>query len=125
MSIEIYKREPVRYPDPESGRWASNNGFRRRWLKNGQIHADAVNAAREDKAGPALRLCSAGLKQPKTFAASVVRMAKALPADIPAYRITEGVVWTPQLSWDYQGKKQLARLDWFPLRGMRRRLEAA
>lgn len=127
-NTEIFKDEPLRYPNPRSPNWMSNNGFRRRWLSIGQVHADAMNAARAGDAEPALTIVKASstLTQPKTFAKSLLRLAKTLPADVPGYRIGDGRVCIAQLNWRYDGHgHQVATFKYLSLWGLERPAERA
>ncbi|WP_296740421.1 hypothetical protein [Mesorhizobium sp.] len=93
------------------------NGFRQQQLRNGVRHAAAVNAARLGDASVALSVVIGADKQPKTFVKALLKLAKALPDRVPAYRIVGGQLSVPLLSWGYHHgfhKPRSVRLDWLP-----------
>jgi len=113
----VFPSEPVRYTD--RARWGWNNGFRRRWLANGARHAAVINAARRGDV-EALRAHAAtlgGLTQVGGWIKSAVALAAKLPADVPAYRVVDGRVCTPTLTWEFSGRsrRQVARLEGLPM----------
>lgn len=112
---DIFTAEPVRYTD--RARWFWNNGFRRRWLANGRRHAAVINAARRGDAEAVRRHAATlgGLSQPGTFTRTALRLAARLPADLPAYRIEGRRVCTPNLTWEFRGDRQTAKIEWLPL----------
>lgn len=119
MDREIFAGEPIRYP--EASRRGSNNGFRRRWLTNGERHAAAVNAARRGDTSAALAVVIGAAEQPKTFAKALLKLANALPGDVPAYRISSGKLYVPSLQWGYHRgfrSPRTAELHWLPCGGI-------
>lgn len=102
------------------------NETRKRFIKVGKRHAEAVNLARHGKFSEALKIAEEhGLTQPKSFVSSMERLSRSLTADIPSYRVEGDTVFIPHLSWDYRGKRQVARLDWYPSFGLDDRSAAA
>jgi len=97
------------------------NGWRQHVISLGCIHANAVNAARRGDTSPALGIVIGASAQPKTFAKALLKLAKALPENIPPYRIEEGKLWIPSLEWGFRNgfhKPRTLRLDWLPCWGV-------
>lgn len=88
-----------------------------RFKEVGRTYAAAVNAARRGDTALGLEL---GIHdtQPKTFAKALLKLAKALPADIPDQREQEGMRFIPLLSWCYHRgfhRPRTLELDWCPI----------
>lgn len=97
------------------------NGWRQHIITLGCINANAVNAARRGDTSAALAVVIGADEQPKTFAKAVLKLAKALPGDVPPYRMDEGKVWIPSLQWGHHRgfhKPRTLRLDWLPCWGL-------
>lgn len=109
--------QPVRYP--EYRRWTMNNGFRQQWLNVGERNAAAINAARRgDKAAVAEHIATlGGVHQPKTLLRSALKVAAKLTGDVPGYKIVDGTVVTPHLTWRWSGRRQAAVIEWRPMWG--------
>lgn len=109
--------QPVRYTD--AARWMWNNGFRSLWLARGRAEAAAINAARRGDLDAVLAHVSqlGGISQNRSVAASAIKLAGKLAADLPAYKIENGTVFIPTLTWDFHGRsrKQVARIEWLPM----------
>lgn len=112
-----------RYPD--RARWGWNNGFRRRWLALGDRNAAAINAARRGDLAAVLAHAAAlgGLTQRLTWARSAIAAAKKLPADVNGHRVVvergQAVVATPALTWEFRGDRQVAKISWTPMWGVK------
>ncbi|NBX67323.1 MAG: hypothetical protein EBQ96_10055 [Proteobacteria bacterium] len=115
MTQPIFDGEPIRYQD--KGRWFHNNGFRRRWLANGAANAAVINAARRGDIEKVLAFVDAmgGATQRMNIARSLVKTARALPHDVPGYKIGEASVFMPLVSWQWKGHKQVADIHWLPM----------
>ena len=115
----IITGEPVRYA-AGTDRWASNNGFRRRWLANGDRHAALINAARRGDINSVMAVghCH-GMRVTLTWARSLIKLARALPCDARAYEIIhrdeEATVYVPSVSWRYSGEKRVATIERVPM----------
>jgi hypothetical protein len=97
------------------------NGFRQRQLAFGARHAAGLNAARLGDVSAALSVVIGADKQPKAFAEALLKLAKALPEDVPAYRIVGGQLSIPVLSWGHHRgfhKPRTVRLGWLPCCGI-------
>jgi hypothetical protein len=97
------------------------NGWRQRILGIGRQYADVVNAARRGDASLGLVEVLGADEQPKSFAKALLRLAKALPEDVPAYRIANGTLYVPALKWGHHRgfhKPRTAELCWVPCWGI-------
>lgn len=115
----IVNEEPVRYA-AGTDRWKSNNGFRRRWLANGERNAALINAARRGDIDSVMAVghCH-GMRATLTWARSLIKLARALPCDARAYEIirrgNEATVYVPSVSWRYSGEKRVATIERVPM----------
>ena len=111
--------EPVRYA-AGTDRWASNNGFRRRWLANGERHAALINAARRGDIHSLLAVGHwHGMPVTLTWARSLIKIARALASDARAYEVIrrggEATVYVPSVSWRYSGRNRVATIERTPM----------
>lgn len=118
----VFPTEALRYG---RDRWASNNGFRLRWLANGAAQAAAINAARRGDLQAVLAHAATigGVCNVRAFARAVLRAAAKLPGDVAGYRITENrpgerMVSIANLSWTWHKHRQIVQIDWLPMWGV-------
>lgn len=97
---------------------------RRRMLAIGQHHADLAAAIREGGFEAALKVVAlmGGATQRMSIARDLLKAVLATDS-IPAKRIEhntrfgrdEYIVFTPYLTWKFQGSRQRGRIEWMPM----------
>lgn len=117
----IFAGEPIRYT---GARHMWNNGFRRRWLANGEREASVINAARRGDINAVLARVDkmGGVRARMGITRTLINAAQRLTADVPAYRVERRddgaiMVYTPQITWDWRKNKQVGQIEWLPMFG--------
>lgn len=115
--MTIFENEPVHYTG-ERHLW--NNGFRRRWLANGEENAAVINAARRGDLDAVIarvqKMGGVG-RGALGVARSIIRAAQKLDGDVPGHKVVHcengvSLVCTPYLGWCWQGRRRVGVIEW-------------